>query len=72
LLALLFAKKKYIFAWISGQKAGKKKRSVRSQLKIVQIDFSKFQAYLPVPFLYPQGLLLYDLSNTGKDFMLTL
>jgi hypothetical protein len=26
----------------------------------------------PVPFLYPQGLFLYDLSNTGKDFMRTL
>jgi hypothetical protein len=26
----------------------------------------------PQPFLYPQGLLLYDLSNTGKDLMDTL
>jgi hypothetical protein len=25
-----------------------------------------------VPCLYPQGLALYDLSNTGKDLTLTL
>jgi hypothetical protein len=44
------------------------------------LNFSKFQAYLrdqalnlaPVPFLYPYALSLYDLSNTGKDFMRTL
>jgi hypothetical protein len=51
----------------------------QNQIK-VQIDFLKFQQYLRqfsfnialVLFLYPQRLSLYDLLNTGKDFMTTL
>jgi hypothetical protein len=42
--------------------------------------FSKFQQYLrqfsfnmaTVTFLWTFGFSIYDLSNTGKDFMLTL
>jgi hypothetical protein len=55
-------------------------RMVTSHLKKCELTFSKFQAYLrdqmlnlaPVPFLYPYALSLYDLSNTGKDFIHTL
>jgi hypothetical protein len=53
---------------------------VKSSQKLYKSTVSKFQQYLrqfslymaPVPFLYSQELLLYDLSNTGKDFMDTL
>jgi hypothetical protein len=67
---------------ILGQKVGKYVflRLVTSQLEIVWIDLFKipgistwtYVKLAPVPFLYPQGLLLYGLSNTGKDLKNTL
>jgi hypothetical protein len=48
------------------------RRLVTSQLKVVRIDFFKEPRHIYVTIPVPQGLLFYDLSNTGKDFLHTL
>jgi hypothetical protein len=65
----------YIFALISPQKHENTNftGSVRIQSKVMQIDFFLIPEISTgvQPFLFPQGLSFYNLSNTGKYFMLT-